>query len=247
MDRLNQLEEFARRGMNTQAALDELKRQADEIVGGEDAIPDLAKALGVEPTEISDFKEGDGGGTFTCEGIEYRFFNSEDTAHDVALSQVRDDLSSEPEMFNQDWLQSYMTISETDRRIIASEEADNLVDEVYDQDELIEKAGVAEEYAAAEKAENTALMETIADNAKEKVRDEVSDDIESRLADPIQYFVHDQGIYSVEDLMKQSFIMIDIDAAAESAIDTDGWAHFLSHYDGEYETTDGGLVYFREN
>ena len=66
------------------------------------------------------------------------------------------------------------------------------------------------------------------------------------MENPIEYFVNEQGIYSVEDLMKQFWININIDEAAKDAIKVDGWAHFLSRYDGEYETTENGIVYFRD-
>ena len=40
---------------------------------------------------------------------------------------------------------------------------------------------------------------------------------------------------------------IDIDAAADDAVDTDGWEHFLARYDGKSHETDSGLVYWRVN
>ena len=40
---------------------------------------------------------------------------------------------------------------------------------------------------------------------------------------------------------------IDIDAAAEEAVSTDGAAHFLSSYDGKTTLTKSGLVYWRTN
>jgi len=40
---------------------------------------------------------------------------------------------------------------------------------------------------------------------------------------------------------------IDIDAAADDAVDTDGWEHFLARYDGNSNETDAGLVYWRVN
>lgn len=43
-------------------------------------------------------------------------------------------------------------------------------------------------------------------------------------------------------LTGQSFI----EYASEDAISVDGWAHFLSHYDGYYETTKNGYVYWRD-
>ena len=40
---------------------------------------------------------------------------------------------------------------------------------------------------------------------------------------------------------------IDVDAAADDAVDTDGWEHFLARYDGKSHETASGLVYWRVN
>lgn len=69
----------------------------------------------------------------------------------------------------------------------------------------------------------------------EELRDKFYDEIYEALEDPIQYFVHEQGIYSVEDLLSQNFININIEEAAQAAIDEDGVAHFLDGYDGQEE------------
>lgn len=67
-----------------------------------------------------------------------------------------------------------------------------------------------------------------------------------QLENPMQYL---DDIYGKEDAVKQAIEIagIDIDAAAEDAVDTDGPAHFLSSYDGNSYTTKGGLVYWRTN
>ena len=70
--------------------------------------------------------------------------------------------------------------------------------------------------------------------------------VKEELKDPIQYFVEDHGMYSVADLMKAPFILIDVAEAADDAVASDGWAHFVSLYDGNYEETANGVVYFRE-
>jgi len=68
---------------------------------------------------------------------------------------------------------------------------------------------------------------------REKLEEDYSEKIYEKLEDPLEYFVHEQGIYSEEDLFKANFISIDIEAAAQDAVDTDGIAHFLDGYDGE--------------
>ena len=54
---------------------------------------------------------------------------------------------------------------------------------------------------------------------------------------------------SLEDAVKKAIEIagIDIDAAAEEAVQSDGAAHFLSSYDGNSYTTEAGLVYWRTN
>jgi|HubBroStandDraft_4_1064222.scaffolds.fasta_scaffold55006_2 hypothetical protein len=69
---------------------------------------------------------------------------------------------------------------------------------------------------------------------------------EAELKDPMQYL---EDIYGREDAVKKAIEIagIDVDAAAEEAVDTDGPSHFLSSYDGNSYTTAGGLVYWRQN
>jgi hypothetical protein len=69
---------------------------------------------------------------------------------------------------------------------------------------------------------------------------------EERLKDPIAYL---EDIYGAEDAVKQAIEIagIDVDAAAEDAVDTDGAAHFLARYDGNSYETKSGLVYWRDN
>jgi hypothetical protein len=68
---------------------------------------------------------------------------------------------------------------------------------------------------------------------------------EEQLKDPMEYL---RDIYG-DDAAKKAIEIagIDVDAAAEEAVDTDGAAHFLSSYDGNSYTTPGGLVYWRTN
>jgi antirestriction protein len=121
----------------------------------------------------------------------------------------------------------YIYISDTDRRILAGEEADSIVDSM-DDDELIREAGMEDEY---EEIENTRKTEEdqdydggdtdtdeeikkLVEKAKEKIREEKYDEIYTALEDPVQYFVEDHGIYSMEDLMKASFVQMDYEKLA---------------------------------
>ena len=141
---------------------------------------------------------------------------------------VKDQAESEPELFNQSFVQNYLTITPTDRRIIAVEEADSRLED-RDYREL------AEMYEQEYGEEPDEEMDS--EDIREALSSDIADSIEKQLEDPIQYFVHDQGIYSLEDLMKANFISIDTDEMAEDAVATDGWPHFISHYDHSYEET----------
>jgi hypothetical protein len=68
---------------------------------------------------------------------------------------------------------------------------------------------------------------------------------EEQLKDPMSYLADIYG----DEATKQAIEIagIDVDAAAEDAVDTDGAAHFLSSYDSNSYTTKGGLVYWRQS
>lgn len=187
---------------------------------------------------------------------------SEDDAEELAKEQVRRDLEDEPELFTQDWLQNYMSMTDTDRRIIAGEESDRYVEDM-DDDSLLEEAGEKEEYDEIQDeidelesqdnvdedkvSELEDKQQDLIERSKETVRDEKYDEIYDALEDPVEYFVEEQGIYTREELMKQGFIHIDIDEATEDAVSTDGWAHFISRYDGNYDVLESGKVIWRED
>jgi len=213
------------------------------------------------------------------DGTSYVVAPSDDEAERLAIERVRDDLENEPELFSQSWLQNFISMSDTDRRIIAGEESDN-IEQNMDEKEILEETDMQEDWDELEEEKDeleeeintmTANSETdaqikeeldekesrldeiekeqekIVDDAREKFRDDKYDEIYDALEDPVEYFVEEQGIYTKEDLMKQSFISIDYDEASEDAVSTDGWAHFLSRYDGNYEEIDGGKVVWRED
>jgi len=215
-----------------------LKHAADEDA----LLKELSVAIDV-PVEDMKITESESGVWDVELGNQsYRIFEDDNKAEAVVLAQVTGDLETQPEMFNQDWLQSHMTITDTDRGVLANEEADSQVDNM-DDDDIIEKADKEDEYEAADDSAKEGILE----DAKEEVRSQLSDEIEEALKDPIQYFVNDHGIYSLEDLMKASFISIDVKEAAEEAVSTDGWQHFIATYDGNSEELPSGAVYVRTN
>lgn len=170
---------------------------------------------------------------FDAAGGEYLVLTPEE-AESRAFNRVKEDLQDDASMFNQDWLQRFVYVGETDKRMIAGEEATSRVDDMSDED-VIREANLQddEEFMAADEAGDEDKMHEMINDAKDKIESDLSDRIEEELEDPIEYFVNDLGLYSIEDLMKQSFISIEYNEAAEDAINQDGIGHFLSGYDGE--------------
>jgi hypothetical protein len=212
--------------------------------GKREIVKFFAEQEGISDEDMKEFREEvlesiDEEGSsivLTVSGTEYRIYPSVDDAEKVALYQVRDSIESEPEMFNQDFISQYLSITPTDKRIIAQEEADSLYEDMSDRD--IEREYEREIGDADDKD---------VDEMREELAENKASEIESELDDPIQYFVNDQGTFeSAADLMNAAFISIDVDAAAQAAIDADGFAHFISQYDGEYQETDSGFVVIRE-
>lgn len=168
-------------------------------------------------------------GSVTVDGIEYRIIQDEEEAVRIATERVKFDLEEYPAMFTQSWLQNFLYINETDKGCM-----------VVDEEDFIREMVI----------EDAEYEEFIDDEEKEKWIDEQVTrrlkEFEESLEDPINYFVKEQGMYSIEDLMTQCWINIDIEEAAENAVTVDGWSHFLSHYDGSYEETENGLIIFRD-
>ena len=175
------------------------------------------------------YNEGSDIHRFEYEGIEYNLIESEDEAERIAIEQVKEDLEEDPGMFTQTWLQEFIYISPMDKDFMCGDEEDS-IREMISEDTNIEDFENEEEM-------NASIDEIVEVRVAE---------YRTSLDDPIEYFVNETCMFKIEDLMKQSWINIDIDVVAKDAIKVDGWAHFLSRYDGEYETTENGIVYFRD-
>jgi len=182
------------------------------------------------------------------DGEEFNLVPSFDTFHDIAIDYVTQMLEDEPELFTQSWLESHLYITDTDKRLIAGDEAEAYSSGLRDRD-------IAEEY---ENKHGELLYEVEPDEEEgeegeldyDKMREEIYDShydyVYGELErDAVGYFTDNLG-YPIEDLMKNNLFSIDIGAAAEDAVQTDGEAHFLSHYDGNYEETNGGIIVMKE-
>ena len=193
----------------------------------------------------------------------YNLYENYEDMENEAKERIETDLMEEPSMFNQDWLSGYLEISDYQKQEIADSE-DEYLDETLNEefeDKARENARerVEEELAKMGKKHDEITDEELVDGEDSYYGEELDklvlpekekrkQDIISELDDPVQYFVRDHGIYTVEDLLKQPFINIDYDKAVVDAISRDGVEHFLSSYDGNsYETDDGQYLVKHNN
>lgn len=108
----------------------------------------------------------------------------------------------------------YIYISETDRRLIAGEEADSYVEGIKDEDggrRIIEEANFdLDEYDEAD----SDRQEEMLDEATEIVREEYYDNWYEGLSDPYYFLVDEIGLYSPEDFFKANFVQVDYEKLA---------------------------------
>jgi hypothetical protein len=195
---------------------------------GENFREEIEETLDLETGRYADWGNA---GSVIVDGVEYNVIENEEEAKRIAIEVAKQDLEHNPEIFTRDFLSDYVYITDTDINMILADEEDFIRGEVESEYEVEDEEMTEEEIA-----------EEI-----DKIVEERLSEIEDWLrTDPIGYFVDELGTFTLEDLLKQPFIQIDVERAARDAVAMDGWAHFLSLYDGNYETTSGGIVIFRE-
>jgi hypothetical protein len=217
----------------------------------EDAVlADIGEALDIDPDELKIRDDRSGFSVQAYEitikggknGKEWRVVASEDDERELALEIVKQDLDESPENFNQDFIEQHIDMDRLRRDLesdVQSGNEERLRDErPNDFWKEYERAG----FDAPEEDED-GEREDPDDSHIEELAQSITDE---ELKDPMSYL---DDIYGKEDAVKKAIEIagIDIDAAAEDAVDTDGPAHFLSSYDGNSYTTKGGLVYWRTN
>jgi hypothetical protein len=229
------------------------RRQMRESVDFDDedaVLADIGEALDIDPDELKIRDDRSGFSVQAYEitikggknGKEWRVVASEDDERELALEIVKQDLDESPENFNQDFIEQHIDMDRLRRDLesdVQSGNEERLRDErPNDFWKEYERAG----FDAPEEDED-GEREDPDDSHIEELAQSITDE---ELKDPMSYL---DDIYGKEDAVKKAIEIagIDIDAAAEDAVDTDGPAHFLSSYDGNSYTTKGGLVYWRTN
>ena len=236
---------MAKRGV-VQAAL-----AGDVDFDDEDSVLlEMARELDADPDDLSINDTGRG---FSSFGVDtfwlvelgkqgYVVARDDDAVEELAIAVVTQDLESEPELFNQNFLESHINTDRLRRDLQSDTESSNYDDfSEMDDDDLIREAeryGVDVEIytledGSMEPADSDGLAETLA--AKKTEED---------LKDPIAYL---QEIYGDAEGIKQAIQIagIDIESAAKEAVNDDGAGHFLSSYDGEIRETKRGLPFWR--
>ncbi len=196
---------------------------------------------------------------------EYDVFQDIEVAEQGAIEYLEELIGMEPEMFDPDFLRHYMEVMPADARMIAIDEADAIIGDL-DDDEVVDRAkdfveqiysnrelrGLIRDYELyidemEEEGEENGEAEELLNEIRELYEYVYREYVENRLLDdPVDYFVHELGAYTEEELFEQPFIRIDARDAARAAVLSDGIAHFLAPYD--METVElGGPVAFRIN
>lgn len=152
-----------------------------------------------------------------------------------------------------DNVESYLTMSETDRRLFAQDMSDNYVYDLSDEEVLIvadlegERDELDEQISELEdqrdgidtsiddKISDLELQkEYLVDRAREEVRESYYNVWYECLSDPYQCLVGEHGFYeSVDDLIASNNLMFDMGQFVDDMVSDSDWG-VLSGYDGNY-------------
>ena len=145
------------------------------------------------------------------EGGVDEFQGKYDNAEDFAI-QLVDDIGIESFI---DY-EYYLSVSETDRRLLSQEMADTYVDDIRNEDggnRLIDEAGMdVEKYEEAD----SEMQEEMLDKAREIVYDEYYNNFYEGLDDPKNFLVDEQGLYDTESFAKADFVRVDYEKLADA-------------------------------
>ncbi len=226
------------------------KKKTVDFDDEDSVLAEVAAEIDVDPDELrirESHLTGFGAGTVyevTLRGGGHKEWNvveSEDQERELALAIVKQDLEESPENFEPNFIKSHI---DTDRlrRDLESDVQNQNEETLRDRsDDEFWREWEREGFDAPEEDEEGDVPSPTDDQIAELAERQT----EEQLRDPMEYL---RDIYG-DDAAKQAIEIagIDIDAAAEDAVDTDGAAHFLSSYDSNSYTTPGGLVYWGRN
>ena len=180
----------------------------------------------------------------------YQVFRDEDAARQVALDSVREMLRDEPGNFTQTWLEDFINLDRLRRELHNDARDDDYWNEEHPDIEskiveLIDRGYLDEDPLIGSDENAIAVTPEIERMVDEKWEEFIDGYATQQLEDPIAYLEQFEGR---DAAIKRAIDMvgIDVDAAAESAINADGWQHFANTYDGNSHDLPGGAVYVRQ-
>lgn len=183
---------------------------------------------------------------------DYRVYENDDAAERIAIAEVKDQLNDEPGLFTQDWLERFINLERLRDTLYQDARDDDYWNDQYpteedklnflvEQDKLDRDDFLDAEGNELQQGEFTPEMEQAIESAFE---DHIESNAKERVEDPIAYL---EEFENHEDAVKRAIDMVGINdqEAAEDAVSTDGWQHFLARYDGESHDLPSGAVYVR--
>ncbi len=181
-----------------------------------------------------------------CGRNEYQAARDHDSLRDLAIAIVTQDLNDEPELFNQGWLENHVDTDhlrrelETDLQDSNRDYANEIGTPRFWEEAPSHGIDIPDDVQAALDAGEDPRDPN--DSELDAFAEDMATD---QLKDPMDYL---RDIYG-GDASKEAIRIagIDIDAAAEDAVDTDGPEHFIARYDGKSHETRSRFVYWRTN
>jgi hypothetical protein len=228
-----------------------MARKTEIDFSDEDAVlAEIAHELDIDPDDLS-IEEAPGMagfGTGTVYEIStsggrksWQVVENYDQMEELAIAFVKQDLEEDPSMFNKDFIEQHIDMDRL-RRDLESDVLDMRINDLTEMrandfwDEY-EREG----FEAPEADEDGDRP----DPDHSEIEELAERQTEATLKNPLDYL---EEIYGDDAAAKAIEIAgIDINAAAEDAVSTDGPEHFVARYDGNSHTTPSGLVYWRDN
>lgn len=233
------------------------RTELESELNDDDLITAVIEFLEAESLDLDDYgvtvSDGHFFGSANVElgkNTSYVVCKSDDDAEAAATNQVREDMDNEPELFNQDFLTSY--IDEEHLRDQLSSDVEEMIRETPDSygweagqdadgNELVRYNSEGEEEDEGEYDSDGQPFVEQTEPSDEWIEQKVAE----QLRDPIQYM---KDIYGEEDGLKHAMEIggIDRERAVSDAVAADGWQHFLCRYDGNSSDLPSGGVYWHD-
>lgn len=212
----------------------------DDFVAAE-----LADAMDLDPDDLT-IEDGDFSTVTTKKASlglskEFVVFANEDDAEKAALEYVAASIKDDPELWHGAWLNEFYDEEDLKRIVEQS---------VRDQDEAEELAQRPRRFYEAAESAGLDLPEEDEDgDLPSDVPQDLIDQYQEMLVtdatnDPRAWLAQIYGDDGVDKYIREN-VDFNYEAAAEAAVNADGWEHYLSHNDGNSYTTQHGLIYIQ--